>query len=98
MPPEIKPPTTAEIEEALKNFPASTEINQALKEFEVKSQAGYVEPVPEASKNLDLPFMVRLVMKLSGGAIKEQRTAEYVLLGVVVLNIIITILVIKFLL
>ena len=61
--------------------PDNSEISQALKEFEVKSSVEQVRKIPEVSKNSDLPRMVRLVMKLSGGAIKEQRQAEYVLLG-----------------
>jgi len=75
MPPETK-------------IPNSAEIDQALKEFEMKSSS-----VPQASTaqasaiSSDVPKMVRLVMKLSGGAIKEERQAEYVLLGVVVILI-----------
>ena len=37
-----------------------------------------------------VPKMVKLVMKLSGGAVKEQRQAEYVLLGFTILTIIIS--------
>jgi hypothetical protein len=63
----------------------NSEIDKALKEFEMKSsidQTQYTPKVPEAS---DMPKMVKLVIKLSGGAIKERRQAEYVLLGFVVL-------------
>ena len=108
MPPEIKPPSSAEIEQALRerkmksqagSVPVSpgipppprvsgtSEIDQALKQFEVESgtlQAPRAELVPKAPGS-DLPKMVQLVMKLSGGTIKEQKTAEYVLLGIAVL-------------
>jgi hypothetical protein len=63
------------------------DINQALKEFEMKSQ---VEQAPKSSETLkasDVSRMVRLVMKLSGGAIKEKKVAEYVLLVLVVLMV-----------
>ena len=60
------------------------EINQALKDFEKKSQAEEMQKSPEVLKNSDVPKMVQLVMKWSGGAIKEQKQAEYILLGFVV--------------
>lgn len=66
----------------------NNEIDQALKEFEAKSGAEEAQTPSLASdraKNSEFPMMVRIVMKLSGGAIKEQRTAEYVLLGFVVI-------------
>lgn len=63
------------------------EIQEALKELE--AQPGVLsqlqEQTPEVSKTPEVPKMVKLVMKLSGGAIKEQKQAEYVLLGLVVL-------------
>lgn len=62
-------------------FQGNLEIEQALKEFEVKSSAEAIQQAPEISKTSDVPKMVQLVMKYSGGAIKEQRQAEYVLLG-----------------
>jgi hypothetical protein len=69
------------------NLTENTEIEKALKEFEIKSQAEQVQKTPETSKTSDVPKMVQLVMKWSGGAIKEQKTAEYFLLGFVVLVI-----------
>ncbi|MBI4155690.1 MAG: hypothetical protein HY507_00470 [Candidatus Zambryskibacteria bacterium] len=39
----------------------------------------------------ETPKMVKLVMKISGGAITDQRQAEYVLLGFAVIAIIISI-------
>lgn len=59
------------------------DINQALKEFEAKSQVEEIKEVPEVSKTSDIPKMVQLAMKWFG--IKEQRTAEYVLLGFAIL-------------
>ncbi|MFA6077021.1 MAG: hypothetical protein WC735_03020 [Candidatus Paceibacterota bacterium] len=73
MPPETK-------------IPNNSEIDQALKEFEMKSSAEQAQETgqtPEVSS--ELPRMVRLVMKYSGGIIKEQKQAEYVLLGIAVL-------------
>ncbi len=60
------------------------EIDQALKEFEIKSQAEQVPQAPEISKTSEVPKMVQLVMKWSG---LEQKQAEYVLLGFVVVAI-----------
>lgn len=71
-------------------IPDNFEIDQALKEFEAKSKAEETQKVSEVSKTPDVPKMVRLVMKLSGGAIKEQKQAEYVLLGFVALAIIVS--------
>ena len=68
-------------------IPDTSEITQALKQFEVESgavEAPQAELIPKAPGS-DLPKMVRLVMKCSGGVIKEQKTAEYVLLGITVL-------------
>ncbi len=66
------------------------EIEKALREFEQKSALQQMQKSPEALKNSDIPKMVGWVMKLSGGAIKEQKTAEYVLLALVVLMVIIS--------
>lgn len=68
----------------------NTDLNQALNEFQAKAVQ---EPVVQAGVALpdsELPKMVRLVMKLSGGAIKKQRQAEYVLLGFVFITIVIS--------
>ena len=70
--------------------PANSEIDQALKQFEMQKGAS-IPIAPQVSQNSELPRMVRLVMKFSGGAIKEQRQAEYVLLGFVVLVIAISV-------
>src|SRR3989338_4240130 len=88
MTPEIKPPTIAEIEQAIKTkVTENTEINQALQEFEVK-EASMASAVPSASSEEEVPKMVRWIMKVSGGAIKDQRQAKYALLVFVVLVII----------
>ena len=63
----------------------NTDIDQALKEFEAKSVAEETPSISEVSKDSEMPRMVRWIIKLSGGAIKDQRQAEYVLLGLVVL-------------
>ena len=42
---------------------------------------------PFVSNEKPTPQMVKLVMKLSGGAIKEQKKAEYILLGFAVVII-----------
>jgi len=63
------------------------EINQALKEFEVKSNIEQAKQSVATSQTSDVPKIVQLVMKCSGGAIKDERQAEYVLLGFVVVTI-----------
>jgi len=65
----------------------NTEINEALKEFEEKSGAEQIQKVPEAPKDFEPPKIVQWVMKLFGGAIKDERQAEYVLLGFVIVAI-----------
>lgn len=72
------------------NISNNSEIDSALKEFELKSA--------EAEKNsnqykaikfyeqTDAPKIVKLVMKYSGGVVKEQKTAEYVLFAFVIIT------------
>ncbi len=67
------------------NLEGNTEIDQALKEFELKSQTEQVQKAPEVSKVSEIPKMVQLVMKWSG--LKEQKQAEYVLFGFVIVMI-----------
>jgi hypothetical protein len=85
MPPDLK-------------IPNNTEIDQALKEFEMKSGQSQVNttqtvladdtvPVVEVK---DTPKMVEFAIKNSGGLIKDRRQAEYVLLGIVVVSILVT--------
>ncbi len=108
MPPNVKPPTQAEIEEAIKKIhskvtpPASptlttptysgnSEIGAALAQFE-KDQQGFATPQVKdtvdvmSSHRIDIQEeapkskMVQRVIKWSGGAIKDKRQAEYILL------------------
>ncbi len=76
---EIKPPTTEEIEQALKNGGVvNLEIGQALKEFEVQDKQ-YGLP-PKTVEQNEMPRMVTFVIKFSGGFIKSQKQAEYLLI------------------
>jgi len=61
------------------------EIAEALKEFETKSAESY--KAVKFYNETDTPKIVKLVMKLSGGAIREQKIAEYVLFGFVLVAI-----------
>ena len=66
------------------------DIDQALKEFEAKSNAEVAQTPASAEsgvKTAGLPKMVKWVIKLSGGAIKDQQTAEYFLLALVLVII-----------
>ncbi len=63
------------------------EIMDALKEFEEKSiveQQKQAANVPKDTTFSDSPKMVEELLKSSGGVIKSKKQAEYVLLGVVV--------------
>lgn len=64
----------------------NSEIDKALKEFEVKSQAEQMKKASEVSKDSETSKMVQLVMKWSG--VKEQKQAEYILLGFVILALV----------
>ena len=69
----------------------NTELNDALKEFEAKSQVEQ-KPQKQAVETLgEVSGMAKWVVKLSGGKITEQRQAEYVLLGFVILAIAISV-------
>ena len=63
----------------------SDELAEALKEFEEKSKIEENQNSPQTSAVPEVPRMVKLVIKWSGGAIKDQRHAEYALLGFIVL-------------
>ena len=85
-----------EIEKALKEFEVKNP-EQAQKAPEVSAvpqkEAGSITFDTDSYKAVkfysetDTPKVVKLVMKWSGGAIKEQRQAEYVLLGFVIVAI-----------
>ncbi len=113
MPPNVKPPTQAEIEEAIKKSheaakpvipvnqaesidTGNPEIGAALAEFEktqggmMKSQVKDTVDVMSSQKieipeDVGTPKMVQRLIKWSGGAIKDQRQAEYILLAFVVI-------------
>ena len=65
------------------------EIDKALKEFEEKSKIEEAKKTPKVLENSDVPKMTQLVMKWTG--VKEQKQAEYVLLGFVIIAITISI-------
>ena len=66
------------------NLNENLEIKKALKEFEMENVEQEQE-VPSVSKNLETPKMIQLVIKYSGGSIKNEKQAQYVLLGFVVI-------------
>lgn len=63
------------------------DIREALKEFEMKSSVEQTQNVKQVSAGSEVSGMVRLAIRFSGGAIKNQRQAEYALLGLVLLMI-----------
>ena len=67
------------------NLEENKEIEKALEEFEEKSNAEQKQPAPLISKNLETPKIVQWVIKISGGGIKNEKQAQYVLLGFVVI-------------
>ena len=70
---------------------SNNEIAEALKEFESRPYNIQPEnspaPVPQAP---EIPKLTALVIKYSGGSIKDRRQAEYILLGFVIVAIIIS--------
>jgi len=62
-------------------------IEKALKEFEIKSQAEQTTQTPLVSQNTEIPKMIQVVIKYSGGSVKNERQAQYVLLGLVIIMI-----------
>lgn len=90
----------SEIEKALKQFEAESQAGQSQKVPEAskaipvpqKEVEGVKFEVPSYGavkyyKETDVPKMVKVVMKISGGAIKDQKQAEYILLGFVIVAI-----------
>ena len=67
------------------NLNENTEIQEALKEFEIKNAGQNVQDTPVVSKGPQESKMVLFVMKYSGGLIKDEKGAEYTLLGFAVL-------------
>jgi hypothetical protein len=64
------------------------DIDQALKEFEIKSDIEQVQKAPVNETISEVPKIVQLTMKWFG--VKEQRQAEYVLLGFVIVAIVVS--------
>ncbi len=69
--------------------PINSEIEKSLKEFEIK-QENQKNSKDNEKKPAEDSFFVRLVIKLSGGAIKNKEQANYVLLVVAILVFIIS--------
>ena len=86
----------SEIDKALKEFEAKNpEQAQKVSEIPKNKVEGIQFEIPSYGavkyyQETDTPKMVKLVIKLSGGAIKEQKQAEYILLGFVVVTIIVS--------
>jgi hypothetical protein len=100
VPPQPTIPNNAEIDKALKEFEAQSQAGKIQKAPEILQPSsvpqekvdGIQFEVPsygtvKYDKETETPKMVKLVMKLSGGAIKEQKQAEWVLLAFVVVVI-----------
>ena len=51
----------------------------------------YKSSTPAFAVSDEIPKMVKWVIKLSGGAIQDQRQAEYILLGFVIIAILIAV-------
>lgn len=82
-PTPIIPPTAAEIAQALKGDAVKNiEINKALEEFQTK-EVQYEASSPVNNTKPEGSVLVRWVMKISG--LEEEKQAEYLILGLVVL-------------
>lgn len=91
-----------EIDKALKEFEAKNTEQKQEELKALKTSAVSQKEAPDIKFETDnweksassfqdnTPKMVKLVMKISGGAIKGQRQAEYVLLGFVVVAVVIS--------
>ncbi len=91
---KIQAPKLSEIEQALKEkaisiTPSSknSEISELVQTFEEDYQSIQTPKEPIALKNSENSRMATVVMRLSGGIIKKQKHAEYILLGFAVLAI-----------
>lgn len=101
---EINIPNNLEIDKALKEFEAKSGAEQTQKTPEafknsnvpqreisgVKFESDSWKAVKFYNETTP-PKIIQLVMKYSGGAIKEQGQAEYVLFGLVVLTIFVSV-------
>lgn len=100
MAPDTKIPNSFEIDQALKEFETNSSGQQMQKTQQdskipetsqtetsgVKFETDSYKAVKFYNET-STPKMVQLVMKWSGGAIKEQKQAEYILFGFVLLAI-----------
>lgn len=90
-----------EIQKALEEFEAKSAAEQAQKASQAsqisQDEAGNIKYETDSYKAIEsfneitTPRMVKLVMKYSGGAIKKERQAEYILFGFVVIAVAISI-------
>lgn len=71
----------------MEDLSKNPEIQSALKEFEVKNAEQPTVNQPLEQKD-ETPKMIGWVMKYSGGIVTEERQAEYVLLGLVLVAVI----------
>jgi hypothetical protein len=98
MPPQPNTPNNSEIDKALKEFEAESQAGQPQKYSEVskastisqKDVEGVKFEVPSYGavkyyKETDVPKIVKLTMKYSG--VKEQKQAEWILFGFVIVAI-----------
>ena len=96
MPEDMKIPNSSEIDQALREFEAQSQpLGQTTQKAPeaprvsdtFKTETTGISFETDSLKSINnaneivVPRMVRIVMKLSGGAIKEQKQAEYILLG-----------------
>lgn len=79
-----------ERERDIETINKTTDISQALGEFEVKqAQEELLHPKIQ-KEEVKGSKMIRFVIKYSGGLVKDERQASYVLLGVVVLFLVVS--------
>ncbi|PIS17481.1 MAG: hypothetical protein COT59_00480 [Candidatus Nealsonbacteria bacterium CG09_land_8_20_14_0_10_42_14] len=74
---------------AQKNDKSGIDLSKKLEESAPKSQSGQWSPGPYVSSTT--PKIIRWLIKYSGGLIKNERQAFYVILGFIVLAIIVSI-------
>jgi hypothetical protein len=80
MPPLVKPPTTEEIEQALKNgIAANPEIGDALKEFEVQNKA-FENKINLIDIKRGGAQLSRFLLEHSFGLVKNEHQANIVIL------------------
>ncbi len=64
------------------------DINKAIKDFAVEYKTDQMKKVKETPKKSDYPKIVLFFVKHSGGLIKNEKYAEYIILIIVALAII----------